>query len=444
MTTAPPLPAPPVHIPRRRRALRGVGGFLRTTPGRLGLLASMLVAAAVAYGVAGAMTIQQQSAALHELSTSSESLSVAAQQLYRSLSDADATAAGAFLSGGIEPPAGRDRYQSDLTAASLALAAANQRSADEPALVGPLQTLSTELPVYAGLVEAARADNRLGLPVGSAYLREASGLMRGRLLPAAQQLYTVQSERVMAAENRVGAFPVPALLLGLLTLLALVVAQSYLARKTNRLFNTGLLVAAAAVVASLLWVTLAAGTASRHIQLSRDQGSMQADVLARARIAALEARGDETLGLAGHGEARSYEEHFGAVTARLAGPDGLLRQARARAVTPEVRTAVGSAIGDTTVWLSAHARVRALYDSGDYNGAVQAAIGPLETSSGVAFGRVDATLDQAIRSATASFDGQVAAAERALAGVPVGIGLLAAVAGVSSVFGLWQRMKEYR
>ena len=47
-----------------------------------------------------------------------------------------------------------------------------------------------QLAAYTGLVEAARANNVQGFPIGSAYLREASSLMQTKLLPEAKKIYS--------------------------------------------------------------------------------------------------------------------------------------------------------------------------------------------------------------------------------------------------------------
>jgi hypothetical protein len=87
--------------------------------------------------------------------------------------------------------------------------------------------------------------------------------------------------------------------------------------------------------------------------------------------------------------------------------------------------------------------MRALYAAGLYNDAVSAAIGPNETSSGTAFGRVDDALDDALRSATAAFNREVTVAGRVLDAVPAGLSLLTVVAVGGSVLGMWQRLREY-
>ena len=164
-----------------------------TTPGKLRLLLVVLVVLSLAWGVLATLTADQHASAAADVVAAREPLTLAAQQIYRSLSDADATAASAFLSGGLEPAAARQRYDADISQAALGIEAAG-------ALVGPsgsaskdLAALSAGLPVYTGEVGTAVADNRLGLPLGAAYLREASALLRGTLLPAASDIYTKES-----------------------------------------------------------------------------------------------------------------------------------------------------------------------------------------------------------------------------------------------------------
>src|SRR5580693_7096019 len=163
-----------------------------TTPSRLRLLLVILVILSLAWGVIATLAADQHASAAGEVVAISEPLSLDAEQIYQSLSDADATAADAFLSGGLEPAAVRQRYSADITQAAIRIEAASalmgssaartelpshlkkQPPAAGSATGDDLATLSAGLPVYAGEVETARADNRLGLPLGAAYLREAS------------------------------------------------------------------------------------------------------------------------------------------------------------------------------------------------------------------------------------------------------------------------------
>jgi hypothetical protein len=230
-----------------------------------GLLAMSLV-----WGAIAAWTVAVRTSAANGVVTVSEPLSLDAQQIYRALSDADATEAAAFLSGGLEPLALRRRYEADIVQAARHLEAATT-SAGQSSTGSRLATLSAGLPVYSGLVETARADNRLGQPLGAAYLREASGLMRATLLPAARDLYTQENSQLASADRRATALPYTALAVAVIAILMLSAVQWWLARRTNRMVNPGLLVATVATLVALIWRISALTVARAHPCGERDR-----------------------------------------------------------------------------------------------------------------------------------------------------------------------------
>jgi hypothetical protein len=373
-------------------------------------------------------------------------LSVHAQEIYRALSDADATAAAALLVGGLEPPAVRQRYERDIAQATAALAAAADLGGGADASAGPLRQISTNLPVYTGLVETARVYNRQGFPLGAAYLREASGVMRGQLLPAAEQLYEVESARLDADERKARATIIPDLLLGLLLLGALVAAQRYLTRRTNRLINVGLAVASGAALISLLWTTVALVSSAGDLRASSEEGSDHVQLLVEARTAALEARGDEGLTLVARGAGEAFEENYVKVSQEFGGRDGsggLLGRALADAPDATARAEVQSAISNARAWRTAHAELRRRDEAGRYDEAVRIAIGPEETSAGSAFSRLDQDLAEAITNSQGNFLTAATQARGALAVLPLGVLVLMVVTVAGVGVGLWRRIAEY-
>src|SRR5438477_1310682 len=263
------LTAPSARVPAAPPVVRPGGRLAagaRRPPGRLTALMLLLAVLGLLAGTAGVVGVMQRSAVVDGVRHGSGPLTVQAQQLYRSLSDADATVAAAFLAGGIEPDALRTRYQKDVADASAALAAVTAgASADRNAV----NRLAAQLPVYTGLVDTARTYNRLGKPLGAAYLREASGLMRSELLPAAQSLYASETRQLRADRTGGAAFPWLAVPLLLLTIAGLVWAQRYLTRRTHRLLNVGLVTATGLAVVMLGWTTLSWVTAQNHLDASR-------------------------------------------------------------------------------------------------------------------------------------------------------------------------------
>src|SRR5215468_3466890 len=104
-----------------RRVVHGLSpaalrAALRPTPARL--LASLLVtvAASLLWGASATWTAVNRTSAANDMVATTGPLSFYTQQIYRSLSDADATEATAFLAV-TAPPAARAEFDADITRA---------------------------------------------------------------------------------------------------------------------------------------------------------------------------------------------------------------------------------------------------------------------------------------------------------------------------------------
>ncbi|WP_213454295.1 hypothetical protein [Rhizomonospora bruguierae] len=432
----------------------GAGGARRrlvprldSTPRRLGAVLAALVAAGLLLGVVSFAGVRQRAGLIDGVTTRGGELTVAAQNLYRALSDADATAASAFLAGGVEPAEQRARYQADVTKAASALAVLAAGREGDGGRDDALATISAQLPVYTGLVETARVYNRQGLPLGAAYLREASGLMRSQLLPAAQQLYRSVAADLDRGRDGGAGFPWFAVLLGVATIAGLVWAQRWLTRRTNRVFNIGLLVATAAAVLLILWLGVTALVAGARLEAGRVEGSAQVDRLVEARVAALQARADESLTLVARGAGGDFEEDYVAMMAQLAGNDGdggLLALTAGQARDPRTGQAARAAGAEAKRWLETHREVRELDDNGSYTEAVKLAVGPGENTTSARFTALDESLADAIAVNGDRFQARSRSAGRALTGVDVGVVLLSALIVLGAALGLQRRIAEYR
>ena len=178
--------------------------FARTTPGVVGMIAVAVAACCVIAGVVCAAQLNGRIAEHNAVLDRSEPFAYSAQNLYAALSAADAAAASAFLSGGIETAPMRARYQQALADAASALADATAGATDAETRTA-MAEISAQLAAYTGLVESARANNRQGFPIGSAYLREASSLMQTALLPGAEKIYTGNLATVDEDQRAVGS-----------------------------------------------------------------------------------------------------------------------------------------------------------------------------------------------------------------------------------------------
>jgi len=423
-----------------------------TTPARLRLLLVFLVLLSLAWGVLAALTANQHASAAADVVAVSEPLSLDAEQIYQSLSDADATAANAFLAGGLEPAAARQRYEADITQAAIRIEAASalvgssaartqmpghlseRASAAGSAIGDDLATLSGQLPVYTDEVGTARADNRLGLPLGAAYLREASTLLRGTLLPSASDIYARESGQLTSASAQATGLPliVVAVVIGLGIGYLLYRSSRWLAGHTHRMVNYGLLLAAVVGLVSLVWLAGAFAVGRADLLHAQQQGSAPAQALARADVAALQAHADESLTLIDNSGDDAYQQDFLAQR-KLLGP--LLAAVQASAANG------GSASADAQAWYRAHAALRALDDSGKHAVAVQSALAGAAATS---FARLSATLRDGINTHQAVFASSARGGRDAFTGLAAGMIVASLVMVAACAWGLSRRLAEYR
>ena len=442
-----------------RGALRWSRLDTATTPGRLRLLLVTLVSLSLAWGVIAALIANQHASAAANVVAVSEPLSLDAEQIYQSLSDADATAASAFLSGGLEAAAARQRYNTDITQAAIRIQAAsalvgssaartqlpgklkNQASAAGSATGNDLATLSAGLPVYTGEVETARADNRLGLPLGAAYLREASALLRGTLLTAASDINTRESTLLTSASAQATGLPlvVFAIVFGLGTGYVIYRSWRWLTRHTHRVINYGLLVAAVAGAVSLAWLAGAFAVGRTELLHAQQHGSVPAEAFARADVAALQAHADESLTLIDNSGDDAYQQDFISQQKLLGpGPGTLLAAVQA---PPGSGVSVSATEADAQAWYRAHKALRALDNSGNHPAAVQSA---LTGDAAAKFASLSMDLSNGINADQAVFASSAHSGRDAFTGLAIGMIVASLVMAAGCVWGLSRRLAEYR
>lgn len=436
VTTRPPL----------RRALgRVVGSGLlgaATTPGRLLRVEAVLVVAALVLGVLGVLGGMARVSAVHDARTRIAALTTGAADLYQSLADADAMATTGYVSGGLEPATVRARYDDDIQRAGRLLTnAAGLLPPGDPAIAA-VSTVGEQLPVYTGLVENARALNRLGLPLGQSYLASASKLMQSTILPAVEEVRTAESAALAVAYRQGAAIPFAVLAIGLAVLIAIADLALRERRRTNRVLNVGVTVAGLAVLASVAWWAVAAITTDVRIGGARAHTGAGA-ALDDARIAVLQARSNESLVLvARNSGGGSSDDAFSGQLDDVVNNFGLL--ADAERADPELADRVAALRGAATAWSAAHRDVRRLDDGGQYPQAVASVVGHGPGSSGAAFDALDAALAATIGEERAAFAVDVEAAEGALVALPWISAVLALVAAGAVIVGIGRRVGEYR
>lgn len=450
-------PAPAPSEPRRTAFAEGVDRLRHaatTEPGRLRIIGAFLAALVIAFGAVTAWQTTDRAAAADDVLNKSQPLSSAAADIYRSLADANTAASSGFLAGGQETATSRDRYEKDIdkAAAGLVKAAANS-DPDSPA-AATVTKLNRLLPEYKGLVERARTYNRQGFPVGGAYLRYANEKMQNEMLPAAEDLYTSENERLRSDYDDATPYPWAAIALGVVVLAALAWAQHRNYRRTNRVMNHGLVAATATATVVLLWLVVGHTVARAGLNDSYDHGVRSLNVLHDARIASLKARGNENLTLVARGaETVTVKDADGVEQTRDAYDYDFqkdmktlgagLAEAAKLADDSDGEKPVTAAQGNMTEWQKRHGAARDEDDNGNYEAALNRVIGP-ENATGECFDSVDDNLATAIGHEEAEFEQAAGGGLDAMTGLPVGAAVLAVLGAAGAVLGIGRRLSEYR
>ncbi|MGH3899307.1 MAG: hypothetical protein ACRDTA_13915 [Pseudonocardiaceae bacterium] len=438
-------PVPPGQASERVRLHRRIEGLIAdwdTTPGKLRLARIILVIGVLLAGSVGFYAANARMDTMRDIAEHLEPLNAHVTTLYRSLADADTTVATGFLSGRVEPRHVRARYDGDVDLAMTSLAQASIQAGRESIITDQIINITKQLPVYTGLVEQARANNRQGLTVGVAYLRLASDLMQNRILPQAAELQRRQATRLDDAYLRAGSVPLVALVAGGMSLAVLILAQIFLFRRTHRVVNIGLAAASTAVLIGLLWWTVATAASTGPLTRSHQHSQSVSDALGPAQITALQARTVESLGLARTGT--TTEADFDARMQWLARNGGALDAARALTTDQTGRDLVDAAAKEALNYSSAHQKVRQLDDSAQYAEAVKAAVSIQETSAATAFDQLDKALIRAVDHERRALGSDIDQAQRHLTGLPTATGALALAAAIGVALGIRQRLEEYR
>ncbi|SUA73945.1 Uncharacterised protein [Nocardia otitidiscaviarum] len=421
---------------RERLDTTELRAFARSSPAKLIAIGLLLLGLCAAAGAVTATGVNDRQHALDALLEQAEPDANSAQRLYTALSMADASAGTAFISGGLEPKPVREQYSRAIGEAAAELVThSNYSSADDTQL---RTGIASGLPVYTGLIETARANNRAGQPVGPAYLSEASHLMQATLLPMAQRLQENRAAAIGEIQRTHVRPPWPAIALPLLAVAALIAAQLFLARHWNRVLNPGLLLATCTMVILLAWTVAAGGISAVATTDARDNGSGPTATLTESRILAQQARTAETLKLVRRDAGGDYDRTYDAAMSRLRELlTGYPSQAPA---ATEITTAVGA----LDRWRAAHQRMNEALGRGDFIGAGAVATGPGADEAGAQVAALDRALADGIAATRDALRQDTAHAARVLDLLAPGALVLATAAAVLVAAGLWPRLREYR
>jgi hypothetical protein len=407
-----------------RRAMSG-------TPGRLRVLALAGVAVSLIFAFTAFSTFGSTDDALRRGEANTAQL-VRIQAIHTNLVRADAHATNAFLVGGLEPADQRVDYTSSLAQASRLIAeAAKSQPADGPAL----GALNDSVLTYAGLVEQARATNRQAMPVGAQYLRVASSGLRSDALPILDALVNANEARVNAEfDNATGASSA-FIASGVFALLVLLGGMGWLALRTHRYVNPPLAAATAAVLVILVIGSISLASISSRVDRVRTGSYAATLATAKARIAAFDAKSNESLTLIARGSGSAFEKAW------KASSEVVTAQSAASARLSNGAVKMG---GLWTGYTQSHTQIRKADDGGNWEGAVTQAIGSGPQSANATFDAFDSSSGVALTSSSGAASDSLDAPRTWLpfaAWLSLLVGIAAAV---SAWWGVSLRLEEYR
>lgn len=440
---------PALKVPGRMWA------YLRTSPGRLMAMTTILVIAIVAAGGALTYASSTRQDQLNNLVKNTEPLSNAAQRLYGSLSVADSTATIGFLEGGVGSQSEDERYATAIQTASTALVEAGAgANSDDHEVLQLLAVVNQRLPIYTGLIAQARTNNRESNPIGASYLTEASAIMQNSIIPAASRLYTITSDRVRhqaRSLTRPMWFPASGLLAAIILL---VIAQLWLAALTNRRLNGGLLFATVAMTIALFWLAISSIVIVAVGNADFNRASDPLHELTASRISAQKARTDEALMLVRRSADQSSADFSTTVsdvqkTLTQLKDDGTLDDADDQNTNTSSDKKPSDALDDAIVaansWKVSHQELANRIGRGDYTGAVNIAVGRDESTlnSERQFIQLDQSLRTLIQDTRSNLRTYLENSQDTSQNITRAVLILSVLSVVGVLIGVRPRMQEY-
>jgi len=451
-----------------RRQLRAARRPAASTPRRLRTLSRLITALSVALTLVGAGALGAAGVTAFGIQQRTVPAIVGMQRIHAWLSDADRSAANAYLAGGSEVTLPELQYQADIASASRELQNASEHDPGGGDTSQRLQEIAALVDQYEGLVQTANVEDRLGVAVGTVYLQASTSLMHrpgsGILaqVDALRDLYMDDLDRANLT-LRVAQWMAP-VYAALAVVLAglLVVTQFFVRRRFHRRRSPQLVAATLLLVVAAAASGMGAMQARQSVKAAEDRSYSRLLNLYDARALLYDANGEESLSLIARDptSGTAADQAFQAETRRLVDrplTDAMMQAAANGDVrfggmlADELRAARAGAERSAAVqilqlyrrFMDIDAAVRARAAQGDEVGAITQALGTDQGQLTFAFADVDWYLGLAIQRLQGQFDDGMTYGEQVLAGTAAVVLLALGIAALTA-WGLRPRLEEFR
>ncbi|MCP1387629.1 hypothetical protein M5J20_05430 [Corynebacterium sp. TA-R-1] len=368
------------------RWARRISVFAATTPGQIIAMMLVLTLSLAAAGFSMSQSMASRQRALDTLITSTEPMANSAHLLYSSLSQADTVSTTSFVQPGLLTQEQLGTYLASIDRAAVtagdilegtvatvgsSFGSAAPSGQDADAVRAEISSLVTEilrdLPMYTAIMERAKVNQRMGNPVGIAYMTEASSVMREQMLKNAEDLSSLTQDEVAAEVQRLSS-PQWVPLSGLVAALVfLIIAQWWLWRAFRRRLNKGFIAATAAIIVAICWVGVSNFQSWQNGVVGFERAAEPWQRLADSRIDAQESRTDETLALLSRQSvsrsSQSFELTYLHVTQALDATEELGGPTISEATVASARQALED-------WASAHQELVSALSDGRFEHAI--------------------------------------------------------------------------
>lgn len=370
----------------------------RTTPGKLQFSLGLIVLLAVAFAISGFSSVLASRDAVDKIARKAVPSIVTAQTIRVKLLELDEAATQEFLAGGSQAGLGsRQKYEAAREALGVELTQAASNISFGKDERQAIEKLMEKVQEYNGMVESARSYNRLGYPVGAAYLRLASTSVRTEMMPLVEsvdklnvtQLDSEYESYKSASGLRIGMIGIT----GLALIVVLFITQRFISRNMRRTFNLPLLTATAIVVALSAYSVTGLMMQRSEVTQARAQGFVSTYTWLNARGTAYDIKSDQSLYLIAMGNGAVYEDSM---------------KAKVEALT----TAVGSP-ASLKGYLEQDARIRVLDKGGKREQAVGLALGVGSNDAVASFSGLDSDFSARLQQASGEFYTSIAQIGRA-------------------------------
>lgn len=397
---------------------------------------------------------ERQTVAVKTLGQDATTGIIAAQRVKAGLAEMDAIVGEALLANNPATSAAlMQDYATKRQEVTENLLKASEKVVYGPAEETPIKNISYVLPVYHKLVSDAIAANSRGDKAGAinAY-REASGLMSGTMLPAADFLdkaYTYAlNQRYGGQLSEASSSHTVVLVSGIVLLVLLVGAQVFYMKRFRRVLSIPMAAATAIVAVFFGYVLIQSSSVSANSRAARDDAFDSVHIIWRARAEAVSVRRAELMIALDPARTAEYKKAFETSANRvLRLPEGqtfdrVTGELKSKNISDDLGGYLASEMRSVDFDGEHDAAVSAVQAFGRYINAAKAG-GNVTTTTGQAFNSFLTNLD-AVRDINQNqFDAKATKAQSALSGLALADLLVSLLVALLIYVGINPRIKEY-